>query len=142
MTKLQNKIAIVTGASRPGGIGTAICRALANDGANVFFTHLYDYDKEFYPQDADEHWPDSFAGELRQLGVQASHMKLDLAISGSASYLLEEVRKRMGLPTILVNNATYSVDADFRQLTESIIDAHCAVNMRGPSCYPPNSPAC
>src|SRR5690606_33527494 len=41
------------------------------------------------------------------------------------------VRKRMGLPTILVNNATYSVDADFRQLTESIIDAHCAVNMRG-----------
>ncbi|WP_019637784.1 SDR family oxidoreductase [Paenibacillus fonticola] len=131
MTRLQNKIAIITGVSRPGGIGAAICRALANDGASLFFTHLYDYEKEFYPNVADEHWPDSFAGELRQLGVQAAHMKLDLAVPGSASSLLEEVRKTVGLPTILVNNATYSVDADFRQLNESLIDAHCAVNMRG-----------
>lgn len=84
MTKLHNKIAIVTGASRPGGIGAAICRALANDGASLFFTHLSDYEKEFYPKNADENWPDSFAGELRQLGVQAAHMKLDLAVPGSA----------------------------------------------------------
>ncbi|QJD82947.1 SDR family oxidoreductase [Cohnella herbarum] len=128
---LQGKTAIVTGASRPGGIGTAICRSLAREGANLFFTHLYDYDKYINPNDADESWPDLFAGELRQFGVQAAHMKLDLAVSGSAAQLLEEARTSVGLPTILVNNATYSVDSDFRQLNEALIDAHCAVNIRG-----------
>lgn len=131
MTRLQGKIAIVTGASRPGGIGAAICRALANEGASLFFTHLYDYDIEMNSNDADEHWPDVFAEELRQLGVQAAHMKLDLTVLGSASSLLDEVQKTIGLPTILINNATYSVNADFRQLSESLIDAHCAVNIRG-----------
>lgn len=131
MKRLQGKIAIVTGTSREGGIGAAVCRALANEGASLFFTHLYDYDKEVYPQDADEHWPELFAEELRKMGVQAAHMKVDLTEPGSASYLLAEVRNKIGLPTILVNNATYSVDADFRQLNESLIDAHCAVNIRG-----------
>lgn len=131
MTRLQGKIAIVTGASRPGGIGAAICRAFAAEGASLFFTHLYDYDKNINPNDADESWPDLFAEELRQFGIKVGHMKLDLAVPGSGSLLLEEVRKTVGLPTILVNNATYSVDADFRQLTEALIDAHCAVNVRG-----------
>ena len=35
----QNKIAIVTGASSPRDIGTAICRKLASQGINIFFTH-------------------------------------------------------------------------------------------------------
>ncbi|UUZ91897.1 SDR family oxidoreductase [Paenibacillus sp. P25] len=131
MTKLHGKTAIVTGTSRPGGIGAAICRALAREGANVFFTHLYDYDKTYYPDDASESWPDLFAGELSQFGIQAAHMKADLAAPGSAARSLEEVRKSVGLPTILVNNAAYSVAADFRQLNEALIDAHCAVNIRG-----------
>jgi len=129
--RLKDKIAIVTGASRLNGIGAAICRALASEGASVFFTHLYDYDKEINPDDASENWPDSFAEELRHLGVQAAHLKLDLTLPGSATHLLNEVRKTIGLPTILINNATYSVDANFRQLTEALIDAHCAVNIRG-----------
>lgn len=131
MKRLQGKIAIVTGVSRPGGIGAAICRTLAREGADLFYTHLYDYDKTIYPNDADKSWPNLFADELRQLGVQAAHVNLDLADSGSALKLLQEVRTTIGLPTILVNNATYSVDADFRQLNEALIDAHCAVNIRG-----------
>jgi 3-oxoacyl-[acyl-carrier protein] reductase len=39
MKRLMNKIAIVTGASRVNGIGTAICRELAKEGADIFFTH-------------------------------------------------------------------------------------------------------
>src|SRR5690606_41899584 len=82
MNKLQGKIAIVTGVSREGGIGAAICRALANEGASLFFTHLCEYDQEVYPGSADEHWPNIFAQELWKMGVQAAHMKLDLAQSG------------------------------------------------------------
>lgn len=131
MTKLQGKTAIITGASRSGGIGAAICRAFAQEGANIFFTHLYDYEKEYYPSDADQGWPELFADELRQLNVQVAHMNLDLAASGAVLQLLENVRQTIGLPTILVNNATYSVDTDFRRMSEAIIDAHCAVNIRG-----------
>ena len=40
MSKLKGKIAIVTGVSRPGGIGAAICRALAREGADIFLRIL------------------------------------------------------------------------------------------------------
>jgi len=36
MSKTQQKIAIITGASHPQDIGTAICRRLAGDGVNIF----------------------------------------------------------------------------------------------------------
>ena len=131
MTKLHEKTAIVTGASRPGGIGAAVCRALAHEGANVFFTHLYDYDKTENPGDADKNWPDLFAEELRAYGIKAAHMELDLTDPASPARLLDAARSAVGLPTILVNNATYSVSSDFRQLNASLIDAHCAMNIRG-----------
>ncbi|MEC0128204.1 SDR family oxidoreductase [Paenibacillus pabuli] len=131
MTKLYGKTAIVTGTSRPGGIGAAICRTLAQEGANLFYTHLYDYDKTENSGDADENWPDLFAEELRSYGIKAAHMELDLTDPASPGRLLEATRSAVGLPTILVNNATYSVSADFHQLNASLIDAHCAVNIRG-----------
>ncbi len=135
MNKLHGKTVIVTGASRPGGIGAAVCRALAQEGANVFFTHLYDYDKTENPGDADKNWPDLFVGELRAYGIRAAHMELDLTDPASPSRLLEAARLAVGLPTILVNNAAYSVSADFRQINASLIDAHCAVNIKVRLCY-------
>lgn len=45
MISLKNKIAIVTGASRSTGIGTAICRSLARLGADIFFTHWHAFDE-------------------------------------------------------------------------------------------------
>jgi len=131
MGKLNGKAAIVTGVSRPGGIGAAICRALAGEGASVFFTHLIEYDRELYPDDADEHWPDAFVRELAACGVSAAHMRLDLADPESPVRLLAEARSTLGMPSILVNNATYSIDSNYRDLTADLIDAHCAVNMRG-----------
>lgn len=53
---LHGRIAIVTGASRRRGIGAAICRALAANGADIFFTHWSAFDRTL-PWGADENGP-------------------------------------------------------------------------------------
>ncbi len=44
--RLDGRVAIVTGASRRGNIGAAVCRALASRGADVLFTHWRPFDRE------------------------------------------------------------------------------------------------
>ena len=56
MNTHNHRIAIVTGASRERGIGTAICRALAAAGADIFFTHWGTYDAAM-PWGAEKDWP-------------------------------------------------------------------------------------
>ena len=46
MKNQANKIALITGASRKIGIGAAIARELASDGADVFITYFRPYDYE------------------------------------------------------------------------------------------------
>jgi 3-oxoacyl-[acyl-carrier protein] reductase len=128
--RLKGRIAIVTGASRRRGIGTAICRALAKEGADIFFTHWSAYDEsQSYGGDPD--WPEQLVGELRNTGVRAESMALDLSDPGAPLRLLEEVEQRLGTPHILVNNATHCEEVGYRDLTADIMDAHCAVNVRG-----------
>ncbi|MBW8349961.1 SDR family oxidoreductase [Bacillus sp. IITD106] len=132
MKRLMNKIAIVTGASRVNGIGTAICRELAREGADIFFTHWSKYDHQmnwFIKQDYD--WPQHLAEEIRNFGVRCESMELDLSQPDAPKKLLYEVREKLGSPSILVNNATYSVDVDFRSMNAEILDAHYGVNIRG-----------
>lgn len=124
-------IAIVTGASRSKGIGAAICRKLAAKGNDVFFTHLCHYDQATGYEDANGNWPEQFARDLRESGVRVEHMELDYLDVKAPAQLLDEVEKRMGRPTILVNNATHCVEVDHHHLTAEIIDRHCMVNVRG-----------
>jgi 3-oxoacyl-[acyl-carrier protein] reductase len=42
--KLARRIVMVTGASREQGIGAAVCRTLADQGADIFFTHWSQFD--------------------------------------------------------------------------------------------------
>lgn len=131
MTKrLQGRVAVVTGASRERGIGTAICRTLARDGADIFFTHWGRYD-ETMAWGAEDRWPDALSRELRSLGVRVGHLAVDLANPESPSRLLDEVCRTLGNPSILVNNATHSTEGGFETLSAEMLDAHYAVNVRG-----------
>jgi 3-oxoacyl-[acyl-carrier protein] reductase len=66
---LQNSI--VTGVSRKKGIGTAICYALADAGANIFFTSWQRYDAAIgWAPEPD--LPENLATELRQKKVSRS----------------------------------------------------------------------
>jgi len=132
MKRLINKIAIVTGASRAKGIGTEICRELAREGADIFFTHWSKYDRLMdYCNEDDFKWSKRLMEEIRSLGVRCESMELDLSQPDAPRKLLDEVQNKLGSPSILVNNATHSVDVDFRSIDADMLDAHYNVNVRG-----------
>lgn len=127
---LQNKIALVTGASRNIGIGAAIARELARAGAEVFTTYYRPYDTETGVA-ADPHEAESLIAELRALGVRADGLELDLGDPTAAPRLFDEVEASLGPVTILVNNATYSSRDGIDNLTAAGLDNHYRLNLRG-----------
>jgi 3-oxoacyl-[acyl-carrier protein] reductase len=126
---LRARVALVTGAGRRRGIGSAICRALAESSADVFFTYWKAYDRDA-PWATDEDEPEALREELRSMGVRAEGVELDLSLPDSAERLLDAVAERLGPPSILVNNAAYSTRDGFEKLDAATLDAHYAVNLR------------
>jgi 3-oxoacyl-[acyl-carrier protein] reductase len=126
----QHRIAIVTGASRRQGIGTAICRALAMAACDIFFTHWRAYDR-LMSYEVDEHWPALLEEELRATGVRCASMEVDMSEVEAATRILDAVEASLGAPAILVNNAAYSTRDGYQALDAQTLDAHYAVNMRG-----------
>ena len=128
--RLNKRIAIVTGASREKGIGAAICRALAAQDIDIFFTHWRSFDS-MMPHGADEDEPAKLQQELQELGVRCENLEVDLSMADVPNRILDEVEVKLGLPSILVNNAAYSTRDGFEVLDAATLDAHYTVNMRG-----------
>jgi len=126
---LTGRVAVVTGASRRGGIGAAICRALACHGADILFTHWQAYDRTV-GVGADEDGPVALERELRACGVRAEGRDVDLAAPDAHLRVLDYAAERLGPPTILVNNAAYSTNDGYERLDAATLDAHYAVNVR------------
>ena len=116
---LRGRVAVVTGAGRCRGIGAAICKALAEEGADIFFT---------YGKEGDE--SEGLLEELRGAGVRAETMEVDLSLLESPERLLDIVAARLGPPWVLVNNAAYSTRDGYEALDAATLDAHYAVNLR------------
>jgi len=90
--ELNGKVALVTGGSR--GIGAAIAKALADDGADVAISYAASADKA-----------DAVVKELRKKGVRAEAFRADQANTKEVEGLVEAVVKRFGRLDILDNNA-------------------------------------
>lgn len=116
----KNNIAVITGASNPRDIGTAICRQLASRGIHIFFTHWH----------AEAAWIQVFQQEIMNMGVLCAHMNIDLADKHAAFHLLNTVQEKLGVPSILINNAAYSTSSSYKELDATTLDEHYAVNMR------------
>jgi 3-oxoacyl-[acyl-carrier protein] reductase len=127
---LRGKVAIVTGVSRRQGIGAAICRAFAACGVDLLFTYWLPFDRNLN-YDADEAGVAALAEELRQTGNRVQSLSLDLSLPESPKRLMDLAVERLGVPSILVNNAAHWSGGGIDALDAAALDAHYAVNVRG-----------
>ncbi|WP_257658545.1 SDR family NAD(P)-dependent oxidoreductase [Parapedobacter lycopersici] len=117
MEKLQNKVALVTGASR--GIGAAIAKRLAREGASVALTYQASKDKA-----------EQVAQEIRQLGGKAIALRADSADPQAVISAVDKTVQEFGGLHILVNNAGVAFYNDISQFTLEDFDHMMAVNVR------------
>jgi len=106
MYDLTDKVAIVTGAGRQNGIGAAIARQLARDGAHVVLADLCAPPTDL-PHGGSGQWEEMVAlgQEIESLGVQSLPLRVDVTDAESVQALVAQTRETLGRLDILVNNA-------------------------------------
>ena len=120
MTKLNGKVAIITGAGRLRGIGYSSAIAFAKLGAKVVVTGT-GRKQENYPEDEKKvGWKDveSTANKIRELGSESLFFNLDVTDEKQVQYVINEVYKKFNAIDILVNNAAVAIGTDRSPITE------------------------
>ena len=119
MSRLKGKVALVTGASR--GIGAAIARRLAADGAKV----AVNYSKSREAADA-------VVRDIRSAGGEAIWVQADLADPNQIAAMIDKtVQTFGGRLDILVNNAAISERRMLEESDEAHYARHFDLNVRG-----------
>jgi 3-oxoacyl-[acyl-carrier protein] reductase len=116
MKLLENKVAIVTGASR--GIGEAIALKLAEHGAHVAFTYLSSDEKA-----------KALEERLKASGVKARAYKSNAGVFAECETMVNDVVKEFGTVDICVNNAGISKDNLLLRLTPEQWDEVININL-------------
>src|SRR2546428_12690720 len=116
--KLEGKIALITGGSR--GIGAAIAKRLAADGANVAIT---------YTKGADA--AASVVKEIERAGRKAIAIQADATDAGAVEAAVEKTVATFGGLDILVNNAGTAIPKTFEETTLDELDRLIDINVRG-----------
>jgi 3-oxoacyl-[acyl-carrier protein] reductase len=126
---LDGRNVIVTGVSRSGGIGAAVARCLAADGARLFLTGWADHDAE-QPWGADSAGGAQLRDDLRREGTVAEYLSVDLADPKAPARIMAAARAALGRVDILVANHARSSRQSLLQLTAVEMDLSFAVNAR------------
>lgn len=120
MSNLANKVALVTGGSR--GIGAAIVKRLAADGAQVAFTYVSAEDKA-----------NAMVSEINRAGGKAVAIRANSGNVKDVENAVEETVKQLGKLDILVNNAGVAVYSPVDNVADTLpaLEQLHAVNVRG-----------
>ncbi len=117
MKLLQDKVAIITGGSR--GIGEAIAKRYAEQGASVAFTYR-----------SSEERAKKIETELQAMGVKAKGYKSDASSYEQAEALVKDVLEEFGRVDILINNAGITRDNLMLRMTEEQWDQVIETNLK------------
>jgi NAD(P)-dependent dehydrogenase (short-subunit alcohol dehydrogenase family) len=121
---LQDRVAIVTGASR--GIGKAIAIALARVGVQVIVAS-----RTVHALDSIAGTLETTVGEIRRNNGKAHGIKTDVSKENSVSQLIDTTIDLCGRIDILVNNAATNFPALFSEMPQKHWDRIMEVNLRG-----------
>ncbi|MGW0187585.1 SDR family oxidoreductase [Streptomyces sp. NPDC003362] len=130
---LRGRTALVTGASRRGGIGHAVARRLAAYGASVYLHHHVPHDSA-QPWGADE--PEEVAASVREAlgdpGARVVHGPGDLADPAAPAKLIAGAADALGgrLDILVANHALSGSDGTLDTIDAAMLDAHWAVDTR------------
>ena len=117
MRRLEGKVAVVTGGSK--GIGKAIGRALAEEGARVVLSGRTSAPLLLAVE------------ELKAAGFQAMGVQGDVAKEVDSNRVVNEAVQAFGAVDILVNNAGMGIFKPVSDLSVEDFDTMFATNMRG-----------
>lgn len=118
MGKLDNKVAVVTGASK--GIGAGIAKRLAADGARVVVN---------YARSAEA--AQAVVAAIEAAGGTAVAARADIAKPAEITRLFGEIKASHGRVDILVNNAGVYAAGPLDAVTPEEIDRHYDLNVKG-----------
>lgn len=119
MSKLKNKVAIITGASK--GIGASIAKHFAAEGAKVVVNYA-----------SSKEGADKVVKEITDNGGIAISVQADVSKEADVDRLFEETKKAFGTLDILVNNAVFQSYLPIDQVTVNAFHQHFNVNVLGP----------
>jgi len=121
MTRLKNKVALITGSSR--GIGRATALAFAREGAALIGVH--------YVSDADA--ARATVREIEQLGTKAIAVQADLRTGkAAADRIWEQLAMATDKLDILVNNAGIAPALSLKETSEAQFDEIMTINFKAP----------
>jgi acetoacetyl-CoA reductase len=116
--KLKGRVALVTGGTR--GIGAAICKSLANQGASVAAGYSRDREKA-----------EKFLDQLLDYGTEGSVHQGNVASNEDCQRTVKEAIERHGRLDILVNNAGITADKSILKMADEDWFKVLAVNLSG-----------
>ena len=141
---LKDKVAIITGANNPEGIGATTALALAKEGAKVVLvykkverpfdatkTDLNGVDRYYAANAGDASVVES---QLKAMGAEYLILESDIASESAVKKIYTNAMERFGRVDILVNNAAVDDENGFdtiEKITQNVIDDTFAVNVRG-----------
>src|SRR5947209_18309260 len=118
MSKLSEKVALITGGSR--GIGAAIAKRLAADGASVAITYAKEASAAF-----------AVVKAIELSGGKAVAIQADAADTEAVKGAVEKTVATFGRLDILVNNAGTAIPKTFEETTLDELDRLIDINVRG-----------
>lgn len=119
MSKLKNRVAVVTGSSK--GIGAAIAKRFAAEGAKVVVNYA-----------SSKEGADKVVKAITEKGGIAISVQGDVSKEADVIRLFEETKKAFGTVHILVNNAVYQQFLPIDQVSAEAFHQHFNVNVLGP----------